>query len=235
MTMADRAASTPDAATLLSGMDLFGHLSSSELAQLASVAVPRTYSKGEVIFHEGTRGEVLYVIRSGRVTIKRDHPDGRTVSLADFTPGQIFGELAVFDDEVRSATAECAEDTQTIALMGSDLRRVLRRNPEMALKLLSSLSKRLRAASSRIESQYFQGTEARVAAVVLRLAETQAPEGVGANRHVTATQSEIAQLASTSRETVSRFLAGLEREGVLRTFRGRLEILDGAALQRFVS
>jgi len=223
-----------DTAALLSALPLFQDLTADELAQLAAVGVPRSYEKGEEIFREGSFGEVLFVIRNGRVMIKREHVGGRTIALAEIGAGALFGELAVFDGEVRSATAECVEPTQVVALTAPDVQRVLRRNPDMALKVIASLSRKLRGATSRIGDQYFQSTEARVASVVLELAEAQTgsvPEGTVVN----ATQAEIAQLASTSRETVSRFLASCQRLDLLTTHRGRLQIRDPEGLRRYIA
>ncbi|MFY9488616.1 MAG: Crp/Fnr family transcriptional regulator [Solirubrobacterales bacterium] len=214
-------------------MTLFEDLNDRELEELASVAVPRSFQRGEVIFQEGSQGDVLYVIREGRVLIKREHSGGRTIALTEMGPGDLFGELAVFDKEVRSATVECIEPTKAVALTSGDVGRVLTRNPEIALKVIVSLSRRLRAANFRIGDQYFQSTEGRIVNVVLGLAEQQNGH-VAPGSYVRANQSEIAQLASTSRETVSRFLANCQRADLLETFRGRLQIRDPEGLRRMV-
>lgn len=218
---------------LLRALPLFEDLNERELEELASVAVPRTFQRGEVIFQEGSQGDVMYVIREGRVLIKREHAGGRTIALTEMGPGDLFGELAVFDKEVRSATVECVEPTKVVALTAGDVSRVLRRNPEIAMKVIVSLSRRLREANSRIGDQYFQSTESRIINVVLGLAEQQGGR-VTPGSFVRANQSEIAQLASTSRETVSRFLASCQRAGLLTTFRGRLQIRDPDGLRRMI-
>jgi CRP/FNR family transcriptional regulator len=222
-----------DTSELLGGLPLFESLNERELAELVAVAVPRTFQRGEVIFQEGSQGDVLYVIREGRVLIKREHTGGRTIALAEMGKGDLFGELAVFDKEVRSATVECVEPTKAVALTGGDVGRVLTRNPEIAVKLIVALSRRLREANSRIGDQYFQSTEGRIVNVVLGLAEQQNGH-VMAGSFVRANQSEIAQLASTSRETVSRFLANCQRADLLTTYRGRLQIRDPEGLRRMV-
>ncbi|MGH2907476.1 MAG: Crp/Fnr family transcriptional regulator [Solirubrobacterales bacterium] len=218
---------------LLGGLPLFESLNARELEELVAVAVPRTFERGEVIFQEGSQGDVLYVIRNGRVLIKREHTGGRTIALAEMGPGDMFGELAVFDKEVRSATVECVEPTRAVALTAGDVSRVLMRNPDIAVKLIQALSRRLREANLRIGDQYFQSTEGRIVNVVLGLAEQQNGH-VMAGSFVRANQSEIAQLASTSRETVSRFLANCQRADLLTTYRGRLQIRDPEGLRRMV-
>ena len=222
-----------DTSDLLGSLPLFETLNTRELAELVAVAVPRSYDRGEVIFQEGSQGDVMYVIRKGRILIKREHAGGRTIALTEMGPGDLFGELAIFDKEARSATAECIEKTNVVALTSGDVSRVLTRNPEIAVKLLQQLSKRIRTANSRIGDQYFQSTEGRIVNVVLGLAEQQ-NGNVMAGSFVRANQSEIAQLASTSRETVSRFLANCQRAELLTTYRGRLQLRDPDGMRRMV-
>jgi CRP/FNR family transcriptional regulator len=223
-----------DTSDLLGRLPLFETLNARELQELGSVAVPRAFQRGEVIFQEGSQGDVMYVIREGRVLIKREHTGGRTIALIEMGPGDLFGELAIFDKEARSATAECIEPTRVVALTGPDVSRVLTRNPEIARKLLQQLSRRIRAANSRIGDQYFQSTEGRIINVVLGLAEQQNDGEVAAGTFVHANQSQIAQLASTSRETVSRFLASCQRADLLTTYRGRLQLRDPEGMRRMV-
>lgn len=222
-----------DTAELLRNLPLFEDLNDREMGELVAVAVPRSFEKGEVIFQEGQFGEVMYVVRNGRVLIKREHVGGRTIALAELGAGSLFGELAVLDGEVRSATVECMESTQAVVLTAPDVRRVLLRNPEIAMKVIVSLSRMLRKANERIGDQYFQSTEGRIVSVVLNLAEKQAGT-VTVGTTVRTTQAQIAQLASTSRETVSRFLANCQRADLLTTYRGRLEIRDPEGLRRMI-
>lgn len=222
-----------DTAELLRNLPLFEDLNDREMGELVAVAVPRSFEKGEVIFQEGQFGEVMYVVRTGRVLIKREHVGGRTIALAELGAGSLFGELAVLDGEVRSATVECMESTQAVVLTAPDVRRVLLRNPEIAMKVIVSLSRMLRKANERIGDQYFQSTEGRIVSVVLNLAEKQAGT-VTVGTTVRTTQAQIAQLASTSRETVSRFLANCQRADLLTTYRGRLEIRDPEGLRRMI-
>lgn len=222
------------ATDLLGQLPLFETLNARELEELGSVAVPRSFQRGEVIFQEGSQGDVMYVIRTGRVLIKREHVGGRTIALTEMGTGDLFGELAIFDREARSATAECIEPTEVVALTSGDVTRVLHRNPEIAVKLLQQLSRRIRVANSRIGDQYFQSTEGRIVNVVLGLAEQQNDGEAFPGAFVRANQSEIAQLASTSRETVSRFLANCQRNDLLTTYRGRLQIRDPEGMRRMV-
>jgi CRP-like cAMP-binding protein len=228
--------STEDTAELLSRVPVFAELGADDLGRVAQVAVPRSYDGQQVIFREGDDSDTCYIVRSGHARAIRQHSDGRTITLARFGPGDIFGELAMFDDERRSATVEALDDLSTVAIPGSAMRRLLERHPAIAVKLVIALGRRLRAANERLSSQSFQTVQSRVAAVLDQLVEQARAEGEGGQRDVlvTATQAELAQLAGSSRESASRFLAVLERAGVISQGRGRLTVHDPAALRGYV-
>jgi CRP/FNR family transcriptional regulator len=228
--------STEDTAELLSRVPVFAELGADDLGRVAQVAVPRSYDGQQVIFREGDDSDTCYIVRSGHARAIRQHSDGRTITLARFGPGDIFGELAMFDDERRSATVEALDDLSTVAIPGSAMRGLLERHPAIAVKLVIALGRRLRAANERLSSQSFQTVQSRVAAVLDQLVEQARAEGEGGQRDVlvTATQAELAQLAGSSRESASRFLAVLERAGVISQGRGRLTVHDPAALRGYV-
>ena len=118
-----------EAIELLTHVRVFETLGPKELAQVAAVTVPRTFDAGHVIFREGDQSDTCYVVRIGHARAIREHGDGRTLTLAHFGPGDIFGELAMFDDERRSATVETLDDVEAIAVLGTDMRRLLREHP----------------------------------------------------------------------------------------------------------
>ena len=228
--------STEDTAELLSRVPVFAELGADDLGRVAQVAVPRSYDGQQVIFREGDDSDTCYIVRSGHARAIRQHSDGRTITLARFGPGDIFGELAMFDDERRSATVEALDDLSTVAIPGSAMRGLLERHPEIAVKLVIALGRRLRAANERLSSQSFQTVQSRVASVLDQLVEQALAEGEGGQRDVlvTATQAELAQLAGSSRESASRFLAVLERAGVITQGRGRIVVNDPGALRGYV-
>jgi CRP-like cAMP-binding protein len=229
------AATSEETIVLLHGVPAFATLADEDLARVAEVTVPRTFHGGEAVFHEGDESDTCYVVRSGHVRAVREHSDGRTLTLATLGPGDIFGELAIFDDERRSATVEALEDTEVIAILGGDMRRLLREHSDIAVKLLAALSRRLRETNERLTRQSFQTVQSRVAAVLAEQVAAARSEGAGeADVLITATQSDLAQLAGSSRESASRFLAVLERAGIISQGRGRLTVHDPAALERYV-
>ncbi len=238
------AATSEDTIALLHRVPAFAALADDDLARVADVAVPRSFVAGEAVFHEGDQSNTCYIVRSGHARAVREHPDGRSLTLAHFGPGDIFGELAMFDDESRSATVETLEPMDAIAILGGDMRRLLREYPDIAVKLIVALGRRLRDTNERLARQSFQTVQSRVASVLAKLvaaAEEEGqdplttPEGMPAKDVlITATQADLAQLAGSSRESASRFLAVLERAGIITQGRGRLTVHDPAALERYV-
>jgi CRP/FNR family transcriptional regulator len=187
------------------------------------------------VFREGDESDTCYVVRSGHVRALREHQDGRSITLARFGPGDIFGELAMFDKESRSATVEAIERTEVIAILGGDMRRLLKEHPDIAVKLLAALGRRLRETNERLARQSFQTVQSRVAAVLAQLVQAERAEGaVEGDVLITSTQAELAQLAGSSRESASRFLAVLERAGIITQGRGKLVVHDPSALERYV-
>src|SRR5947209_7457845 len=224
-----------DTVALLHRVPVFEALGDEDLARVAEVAVRRALQPGEVVFREGDQSDTCYIVRTGRARAIRAHPDGRSITLANFGPGDIFGELAMFDDERRSATIETLEDTEVIAILSADMRALLRRHPDIAVKLLASLGRRLRQTNEQLARQSFQTVQSRVASVLSQLVASARSEGAGdGDVLITSTQADLAQMAGASRESASRFLAVLERAGVITQGRGRLVVHDPAALERYV-
>ena len=227
--------SAHDTVRLLGRVPVFETLAPPDLERVAQVAVPRRFAAHQVIFREGDASDTCYVVESGHARATREHGDGRTIALAHFGPGDIFGELAMFDDELRSATVEAIEDVEAIAILGADMRRLLREHADISYKLVVALGRRLRQTNERLARQSFQTVQSRVAGVLAQLVEQARAEGAqDGDVLVVATQAEVAQLAGSSRESASRFLAVLERAGIISQGRGRLTVHDAAALSRYV-
>jgi len=228
-------ANQEDIVQLLQGVTVFEALAPDDLRRVAQVAVPRRFASGQVIFREGDASDTCYVVRRGHCRAVRENIDGRTIALAHFGPGDIFGELAMFDDERRSATIETLDDVAAIAIAGSDMRRLLREHADIAVKLVIGVARRLREANQRLTNQSFQTVQSRVAGVLLRLVEQAQAEGAGLRDVVLqVTQAKIAELAGSSRESASRFLANLERAGIITQGRGRVTVHDPEALKRYI-
>ena len=157
-----------ESVALLGAVPVFENLAPEDLRRVAEVAIPRRFDAQQVIFREGDESDTCYVVAEGHARALRGHGDGRTIALARFGPGDIFGELAMFDDERRSATVEALDDLLALAILGADFRRLLREHPDISVKLVISLGRRLRAANERLARQSFQTVQSRVAAVLER-------------------------------------------------------------------
>jgi CRP-like cAMP-binding protein len=228
-------AGAEDTTALLGSIPVFEELSRGDLERVAAVAVPRSFEAGNVVFRAGDDSDTCYVVRAGHARALREHQDGRQITLATFGPGDIFGELAMFDDERRSATVEATDELEALAILGPDMRALMTRHAEIATKLVISLGRRLRAANERLARQSFQTVQSRVAAVLRQLVDQARAEGAGERDVlVTTTQADLAKLAGSSRESASRFLAVLERAGVISQGRGRLTVHEPDALDGYV-
>jgi CRP/FNR family transcriptional regulator, cyclic AMP receptor protein len=220
---------------LLRSVPLFADLEQGELENFSHVAVARSFPAGTRVFHEGDRSDACYIVREGSFRVTREHSDGRAITLATLASGDIFGELAMLDGEVRSASVEALTDGELLALPAGEVRALLARHPEITVKLVAALVRRLRTANERISRQSFQTVPSRVAGVLSQLVAEEAPRSSEeAGVTIRMNQADLAQLAGTSRESVSRFLADLERAGVVKPGRGRVTVLEPDKLRNYI-
>ncbi len=219
---------------LLRRVPLFSDLADSDLEMVSAVAIPRSFPKGVRVFHEGDESDACYIVREGDLRVTREHSDGRAIALATLGPGDFFGELAMLDGQARSASVEALSDAELLALPASDMRRLLGEHSEITVKLIAALTRRLRETNERITRQSFQTVPSRVAGVLSQLIAEEAYEDIREGVTVRMTQADLAQLAGTSRESVSRFLATLERAGVVRVGRGRVTVLEPRRLRGYI-
>jgi CRP/FNR family cyclic AMP-dependent transcriptional regulator len=223
------------AVELLKSVALFADLEEGELERFSHVAVPRTFPAGTRVFHEGDDSDACYIVKEGSFRVTREHSDGRAITLATLGPGEIFGELAMLDGDKRSASAEALTEGELLALPANDVRALLARHPEISLKLVAGLVRRLRAANVRLSRQSFQTVPSRVAGILAQLSREADGDGDPAGEvTIQMNQTDLAQLAGTSRESVSRFLAELERAGVVRSGRGRVTVLEPEKLRNYI-
>lgn len=222
------------AVDLLARVPLLSGLEPGELERIVQVAIPRSFPKGARVFHEGDTSDACYVIRAGEVRVTREHPDGRAIALATLGPGELVGELAMIDGGVRSASVEALTDVDLLAVSATDMRGLLERNAQITAKLVVALTKRLRETNERISRQSFQTVPSRVAGVLSQLVSEDNAEQGRDGVTIRMNQADLAQLAGTSRESVSRFLAVLERAGVVRVGRGRVTVLEPHRLRAYI-
>jgi CRP/FNR family cyclic AMP-dependent transcriptional regulator len=212
---------------------LFADLDDRELAQIAAVAKSRRYAKDEVVFYADESGDVFCLIRDGQVKVTMISPEGKEIILKLLGPGDFFGEMALLDDEPRSATVVATENLELITIWRNDFLQILSENFSIARKVLAELSRRLRSASSRIESLATMDVYGRLARLFLDLARDQGK--VLENGYVAVTRpthQAMANMIGTSRETVSRLIHDLMRQGLLIS-EGKMIYLKGTALEQF--
>ena len=207
----------------------FARLEPGEIERVAEVAVPRRYAAGEALFHEGDLGDACYVLGAGSVRATRTHSDGRTVVLATLCPPAMVGELAMFGSAPRSATVEALEDTTALAILAGDMRRLLMSRPVLAMAMLDELAARVRTADDQVSRRSFRNVPGRIAEALLAQVGDAQDEAV-----VALTHAALADMAGTSRETVSRFLAQLEKAGVLTCGRRQITVARPQALRNYI-
>lgn len=212
---------------LLQTVSIFWDLKSKELGYIAEKMVARHYDNGNYIFLEDSDGEQCFFVLEGSVKVTRLSKDGREVILAMLNEGDFFGEMSLLDGESRSANVIALEKTEVLTLDRRDFLDVVNDYPQIAVMLLKELAGRLRKSDRQIASLSLSDAEKRIALCIIRFADEQ---GVIQNGKVsipkTPIQQDIANMAGTSRETVSRALSILEKEGLIARNGRELMILD---------
>jgi CRP/FNR family transcriptional regulator len=195
---------------------LFEALDDDSAAALKAGVTVVELSRAERLFEEGASGNQLYVILDGKIKLTRAAADGRENLLSVLGPGEMFGELSLFDPRPRTASATAVTDSRLAALAHDDLRSWLTGRPDVALHLLRALAQRLRRANDVMADLVFTDVPGRVAKALLDLSDrfgTPQEDGLQVNHDLT--QEELAQLVGASRETVNKALADFAARGWL--------------------
>lgn len=218
---------------VLSRAPMFAALDPEAAAALRSSMDTINLNKGQVLFNEGERGERLYIITDGKMKLGHTSSDGRESLLAVLGPGELLGELSLFDPGPRTATATALTETSLMGLGHNALRPWLTGRPEVAEALLQALALRLRRTNEQMADLVFSDVPGRVAKTLLELGEKfgrPLPDGI----HVThdMTQEELAQLVGASRETVNKALADFAARGWIRLESRSVILIDPERLDR---
>jgi len=211
---------------VLKSVPLFSKIPEHALAAFAELTRERTYPKGSVIVFEDDPGDALYLVAGGQVKVVLIGEDGREVILSVLGEGSFFGEMALLDNQPRSAHVIAMEDSTLLLLRREDFRARLRQSPEVAITLLAELSRRLRLADEKIGSLVLLDVNGRVAALLLRLADDEGGDRISKRL----THHTIAQMIGSSRETVSRTMRNLVDRGVIAVTRKEIALHDRRAL-----
>ena len=212
---------------LLQSVSIFWDVNENDLGHIADKMVAKHFENGNYIFLEDSEGEQCFFVLEGSVKVTRLSKDGREVILAMLNEGDFFGEMSLLDGESRSANVIALEKTKVLTLDRNDFIAVVNDYPQIAVQLLKELARRLRKSDRQIASLSLSDAEKRIALCIIRFADEQ---GVIQNGKVsipkTPIQQDIANMAGTSRETVSRALGLLEKEDLIERNGRELIILD---------
>jgi CRP/FNR family cyclic AMP-dependent transcriptional regulator len=199
---------------VLKDTPLFEALSEEDASALRAGIIQVHLDRGERLFSEGDDGDKLYIILEGKIKLTKAAPDGRENLLSVHGPGEMFGELSLFDPIPRTSSATAVTAARLAGLAHDDLRAWLTTRPEVAMNLLQALAQRLRRINEVKADLVFTDVPGRVAKALLDLAErfgVQTPDGMQVNHDLT--QEELAQLVGASRETVNKALADFATRG----------------------
>ena len=217
----------------LAKVPLFSDLTDEERARLAALLRPRRYARGEVIFLEGDEGTSFCLIAEGRIRIQLTGTDGREVVINVYGSGDFFGELALLDGEPRSADAIAQDASRVFWLQHDDFMAFLEGHPGAARKMLASLSRRVRHTTRVVQDATFRDVPARLARVLLDLADRHGrPVEGGILLDTRLTQGELAAMVGASRETVNRALRTFEQNSWIRWEANRILITQADQLRR---
>jgi CRP/FNR family cyclic AMP-dependent transcriptional regulator len=206
-------------------VSLFADLADEEIRALITVARRRVYRSGEVIFHREDPGQVLYVVKEGKVKICLTSPEGQEITLAIFGKDECFGELTILDGLPRSADAVALEKVECYTLQRSDFHKAIIENPKIAIQVLEGISKRLRTTDQMVEDLIFLDVYGRVAKKLLELADTHGTRVAdGIRIDVRLTQQELASMVGASRESVNKVMGYFTDKNFISTDKHRITL-----------
>lgn len=211
----------------LKKVPIFSDLDEDTLIKVAKSGVLKLFKKNTIIFSEEDPGSALFIIAEGKVKVSRSSNDGKEVILAIINESDFFGEMALLDGMTRSATVTALEDSKLFIIKRDEFLELLKKYPDVSITLLTELSKRLRASSMKVKVLSLKDAEGKVAAVLLQLADEigKIRQGVVEVDHLPY-QQELANMAGTSRETISRTLHSFAKKGLVELDGSKLRIID---------
>ncbi len=203
---------------------IFSSLNEGELAVLAGLAIERRFKPGEFVFWDEDAPYWFYMVAEGRVKVVKHSSLGKEFIIAFFGPGEIFGEVAVFENKPYPASAQAVSETKVLGIRREDFLSFLAHHPEVALRIINVLGGRLRDAQSRLRDIAGERVEQRLARTLLMLSSKLGPA-------LPFTRQEIADMAGTTSETAIRVMSRLKDGGIIRSSRGKTIIVDETRLR----
>ena len=203
---------------------IFSGLADEELAGLAGLAIERHFKPGEFIVWEDDAPDWFYIVQEGQVKILKHSSLGKEFIIAFFSAGEMFGEVAVFENRPYPASAQAVYEVKVLAIGSKDFLSFLAANPPVALRIIGVLSGRLREAQGRLKDLAGERAQQRLATILLMLDSK-------FGKTLPFTRKEIADMAGTTTETAIRVLSRLNKGGIIRSTRGKIAILDETKLR----
>ena len=205
----------------LSELTVFQDLTAREMEDLNRITTMSTVQKGRVFYRPEEPGEVLFILKEGRVQLYRISPEGKKLVITTLGEHTLFGEMALLGTKMHNTFAEAVEDCLICVMSRTDLERLILSRPQVALRILDITGKRLREAEERLESMAFKGIPARLASLLLRLSSEQ-----NSNEVTGLTHQDLAESVGTYRETATQVLNDLKSQGLIEIGRKRIQLLD---------
>jgi CRP-like cAMP-binding protein len=205
---------------------IFNGLGEAELWALAKISTKRHFNPGEIIFFEGDTPEWFYIVARGRVKAFKQSSSGKEFTIAFFSAGEIFGEVAVFENKPypASASAQSPDEIVVLEIKRQDLLAFIAKHPDVSLRIIGVLGERLRNAQARLGDMAGEKAVARLSGILLMLSSKMGDE-------LPFTRQEIADMAGMTIETAIRILSQLKTGGIIRSTRGKIIIVDGVKLK----
>ncbi len=224
--------SASDLTAILRQAPVLARLSERGAVALARAAHLRAFARGQPIFQQGDPADTVYVLAGGLVVIYLATPDGRELVINELRPGDIFGEMALLQGQKRSASAVARQASEVVFIEGRAFLAELETEPRLMRQLLETLAQRLRESGEREGALAFLTAPARLAKLLLERAQLEEASEVAGL--VTTSQDDLAQRVGVTRQTVAKILGGWRRAGWIITGRGKIMVVNRAALKRLI-
>lgn len=211
-------------------VDIFQDLSEEEIAEIDRAMTITTGRRGKIFYMPEDTSEVLFLLKEGRVQLYRISPEGKKLVIGTVGPGAVFGEMALIGQGMHNTFAEATEDCVLIVMSREDVERLLITKPQVALRIFEAMGNRLRETESRLEAIAFKGIPARLASLLLQLADERQSDTVQGLTH-----QDLGERIGTYRETTTQTLNSFKAGGLIDIGRKRIRILDREGLERIAA
>jgi len=208
-------------------VDIFQDLTEAEIEEIDRATTITSCRRGKILYMPEDTSEVLFLLKEGRVQLYRISPDGKKLVIGTVGPGAIFGEMALIGQGMHNTFAEAIEECVLCVMSRDDVERLLITKPKVTLRIFENLGNRLREAEARLEEIGFKGIPARLASLLIQLADEQGGDSISGLTH-----QDLGEQIGTYRETTTQTLNTFKTEGLIDIGRKRITILDREGLER---